>query len=304
MPDILVDDSFEDLTGNGEKPKKRKQKEPKKKEPKSKAQDAPAEVGGAEDAGEKKRRFGRAGKEGKADNPDNAEKAGGKSKAARSAAVKSNDSQKKGVLFKTLVIVIPVLLVGAFVFEEISYNKLGVRDKAGDLLTNAVIWLDPQHDSARRTLRVRSDELDKREAELNARDANQNSEFETRMTALNERKAGLDVREDEIIDREIKVDERSASLDKREQDMNNIELDRTPIYRRSLSEQEIADMEALSGTFAAMAPASAADILMRMYDPADVATIIYYMSQKNAAAVMAALDPAYAANLTQLLMAD
>ena len=319
MPDILVDDSFEDLTGNSENPKKRKQKEPK--EPKAKKRGAsdsaaPADAGGDDAGGEKKRRFGRAGKDddsekpekggkdGKADKTGKAGKADGNAKAGRTAAASHAGKKEKGILFKILIIVIPVLLVAAFVFEEVSYDKLGLREKTGDLLTNAVIWLDPQHDSARRTLRLRKEELDRREADLAAREERQLADYDARLSALSERKSALDEREDGLDAAEAKIEQRNASLDKREQDLNDMTLDKTPIYKRNLSEQEITDLKNLSGTFAAMAPDSAAEILVRMYDPGDVAAIIYYMSSKNAAAVMSAMDPAYAANLTQLLISD
>ena len=313
MPDILVDDSFEDLTGQSGNPKKKKQKEPKARKqdnPASASSDAGGD-GAAE--GEKKGilgRFGKGEKAEKAEKPDKAEKPGkaGKAdkdgRAGRSAAAAKKGKKEKGILFKVLIIVIPVLLVAAFVFEEVSYNKLGLREKAGDLLTNAVIWLDPQHDSARRTLRLRKEELDKREADLAAREDRQLADYEARLSALGERKAALDEREDELDIVDAKIEQRTSALDKREQDLNDLTLDRTPIYKRTLTDQEITDLKNLSSTFAAMTPDSAAEILVRMYDPGDVAVIIYYMSSKSAAAVMSAMDPAYAANLTQMLISD
>ena len=309
MPDILVDDSFEDLTGQPGNQKKKKQKEPKAK--KNASASAPSDAGG-DDAGngEKKGIFGRSGKAGKTDKPDKAEKPGKAGKAekdgktGRTAGAARTGKKEKGILFKVLVIVIPVLLVSAFVFEELSYNKLGLREKASDILTSAAIWVDPQHDSARRTLRLRKEELDRREADIAAREERQLADYEARLSTLSERKAALDEREDELDAADVKIEQRTEALDKREQDMNDLTLDKTPIYKRALTEQEITDLKNLSSTFAAMAPDSAAEILVRMYDPGDVAVIIYYMSSKNAAAVMSAMDPAYAANLTQLLISD
>ena len=303
MPDILVDDSFEDLTANSEKPKRRLKKERKAEA----AQDESAAVAAAagddaEDAGGGKKR--RREKPDKAESADKQEKPGKAAKAGRQAAKAAGEKSGNHLLLKIIIIAAVVVLVGGFVFEEILFNKLGVRDWTRDAFINASIWLDPDTATVQRTQRRRSEELDMREADLEARDERRRSELDDRRKELDERKAGLDEREDSLTKMETALEQRSDSLDKREQEMTSLEISKIPIFRRALSDQELADIEALSGTFAAMTPESAADILVRMYDPGNVAVIIYYMSQKNAAAILSVMDPAYAANLTQMLLDD
>ena len=295
MPDILVDDNFEDLTGNAEKPKK-----PSRKERKAEAASQAAADGAvADETGETKKR-----RRDKADKANGAAEAVKLSREEKKAMKKAGGKEESHLVRTILIIAIPIVLIGGFVFEEIYFNKLGVRDWTRDAFINASIWLDPDTATVQRTLRKRSEELDMREADLEARDERRRAELEDRRAELNARKAELDEREDSLTSSEKMLEQRSTSLDKREQDIAEIEISKIPLYRRDLSEQELADIEALSGTFAAMSPDSAADVLVRMYDPGNVAVIIYYMSSKNAAAILSAMDPAYAANLTQLLLYD
>ena len=274
MPDVVVDDNFEDLTGNDKKQKKSRKNKGNAEAP----QDPSEAVADAEDTGDKKKKR--------------------KEKAVKADKTKDKDSAGSShVLLRILVIVIPVLLIGGFVFEEIYWNMLGVRDWTCEALISAVSWLDPSTASVRRTQWLRGKELDELEAELDARDIERQSDFAAR-------KADLDEREDAIVLKEEEIEQRIEAIIQHEQDMltAEIEISRTPVYRRELDEQEQADLESLSATYAAMAPDAAADILMRMYDLSDVAAIVYYMSDKKAAEILSAMDPAYAANLTQLFL--
>ena len=274
MPDIVVDDSAEELADNAKKQKKSRKSKRNAEVP----QDEAGIEAEAEDEGGKKKK-----RKEKAD------------KADKKKDKKDNDGKGGSLLFKILIVAIPILLVGGFVFEEIYWNMLGVRDWTCNALISAVSWLDPSTASVRRTQWLRGKELDEREAELAARDEEQKTESAAR-------KAELDEREDSLLLREEEVELFSSSLDKREQDMVSMEVSKTPVYRRELEEEELAELEALSATFAAMTPDAAAEILMRMYNVGDVAAIIYFMPEKKAADIMASMDPAYAANLTQELM--
>ena len=271
VPDIVVDDNTEELADSAKKQKKSR----KSKRDAEATQDESGIEAEAEDAGGKKKKR--------------------KEKAEKPEKQKDKEGAGSNLLFKILVIAIPILLVGGFVFEEIYWNMLGVRDWTCDALISAVSWLDPSTASVRRTQWLRGKELDEREAEIAARDEEQKSESAAR-------KAELDEREDSLMIREEEVEIYSSSLDKREQEMVSMEVSKTPVYRRELEEEELAEMEALSATFAAMTPDAAAEILMRMYNVGDVAAIIYFMPEKKAADIMASMDPAYAANLTQELM--
>ena len=268
MADITIDDNYEAANAVEEKPKKRarKTKEP---DPALAQLEALAFDGPAD-------------------------------KKKTKSSDESGEKKKKPVWLKIIIIVVPILLIGGFVFEEIYFNWLGVRDWTRDAFINASIWLDPDDaGSVRRTLNARSDELDKREADIEAED----KKLDARRADLDARKAQLDAREDELSGREKQVAKRDTELDKREQDITINEASKTPIYRR-MTDQDINDMRSLGSTYAAMAPETAANILMRIYDPHDVAAILYYMSEKSAAAILSEMDPVYAANLTEIMLYD
>ena len=267
MPDIVVDDKFEEANA-----KAGKQKKGRKKDGGAEAAPNMPEVPAlAENAADKKRK-------GK-DNAGNAD-GGGK---------------KSHLLLKLLIVAIVIVLVGGFVFEEIYWNFLGVRDWTCDAFVSAAIWLEPSTASVRRRQWLRETGLNEREAEIDAREEMQKS-------SSDERKAELDVREDSLDLREAELERRDMSLDVREQEMKAAEISKTPVYRRDLGDQELDDLMALSATFAAMTPEAAAEILTRMYDLGDVAAIIYYMTDKSSASILAAMDPAYAANLAQVFL--
>jgi flagellar motility protein MotE (MotC chaperone) len=196
------------------------------------------------------------------------------------------------ILLKLLFfIVIPVILVGGFVFEEVYFNTLGIRDKTCDFFMDAAIWLDPDTASISSRLDRRSAELDRRSAELDKRTGE-----------IDIRKTGLDDREREIASAEANSNKRSADLDKREQDLKTVQETHVPVYRRILTDQELEDMKSLSRTFSRMTPETAVDILTRLYDPNDVAAILYYMSERDAAAIMSAMTVEYAAKLTEIFL--
>jgi len=51
-----------------------------------------------------------------------------------------------------------------------------------------------------------------------------------------------------------------------------------------------------------MAPEAAAVILAELRDPQNVAVILYYMSERSAAAILSALEPEFAAKITEILL--
>jgi len=76
-----------------------------------------------------------------------------------------------------------------------------------------------------------------------------------------------------------------------------------PLYRRpDITDQELEDMISLSRTFTQMSPETAAVILVQLYDPRDVASLLYYMGERNAAAILAVMDISYAAEITEILL--
>jgi len=186
---------------------------------------------------------------------------------------KAGKTKKKGKKLKIILIIVLVLLVAGFVFEEVYFSYFGLLD----MFIDAVVSLDPNYGA-------REARLDKREADLNALEAE------------------LNARLDAIVSREAEVEKRSVGLDKREEDLADREQSTKPLYWLYLSEQEITDMKALSAAYSQMAPESAASILLRLKQPNDVAAILYYMNAKNSAAILASMEPVFAATITEILL--
>ena len=200
------------------------------------------------------------------------------------AAPVGKEKKKKGGKLKIILIIIIVVLVAGFVAEEIIFNFLGVRsafvglvvkldtEKAGEA---ALDELFEQRFSER--FNEREDELNKLQGEL---DTLQRS---------------LETRETQLLRRGIELDLREEALEEKEQQF-------VPRYRREMTEQELEDMQALGNTYSLMSPEAAASILMELENADDVAAILYFMSDRNAASILAAMDPEYAAVITEILL--
>ena len=216
------------------------------------------------------------------------------SKSARSSKV----GKKDRLLLKFILIAIPVLLI-AICVGFVIYNFFGARDILGgwlkDPLIKTVTWLDPEFSAVDDELRSMSDEriaqADEREAALDGRE----TELDIREAEMDKRDAGLN-------DREKQLDRRSTSLDKREADIAQEESKTVPISQRVLTDDELSSYQSLGRMYANMDPEAAAKILTDMTDPYDSATILYHMSERAAAAVLAAMNVGLAARLTELML--
>ena len=180
--------------------------------------------------------------------------------------------KKRGKL-KIILIIVLVLLVAGFVVEEIMINYLGIRD----LFIAMVVRLDPAY--VEREL-----SFDKREAEL--------SRIESE----------LDTRDKTITSRETQNDRRSVALDAREKTLAEQEYLSTPFHKREMTEQELLDIQSLSRKYSFMSPEAAAEILLELQNPDDVAAILYYMNERNAAAILTAMESDFAAEITEILL--
>ncbi|MCL2046245.1 MAG: hypothetical protein FWG88_07650 [Oscillospiraceae bacterium] len=181
--------------------------------------------------------------------------------------------KKRGGKLKVILIILLVLLVGGFVAEEVYFNWLGTRD----MLIDAVLLLDPN-------VRTRGYRLDAREAELK------------------EKEEAFAEKERIISNRELQADRRATELDRRQADLAEREERATPLYRRRMSEQDLSDMVSLSRSYSQMTPESAAAILVELDKAEDVAAILFYMSERNAAAILAVMEPEFAAHITSILL--
>lgn len=188
---------------------------------------------------------------------------------------KGKGKKKKRRLLLIILIVVIVLLIGGFVFEELYFNFLGIRD----IFIDAVVKLDPDY-------RSREMRLDERESKLYTLQTD------------------LDEREKTVTTKETQNKKRSADLDAREKTIGDKEAWLTPRFRSQLTDQEILDLQSLSMAYAKMAPEEAADILVKLHRPEDAAVVLYYMTERSAGAILAAMDHEFAAAITQVLLYD
>ena len=186
---------------------------------------------------------------------------------------RTNGKKKKGGKLKIILIIVFAVLVAGFIFEELYFNYLGTRD----IFITAVMKLDPD-------LKTREEELKEWETELDAREN------------------ALTTRERSAQSRETQNEKRKEELDARESEIFEQSQWMAPLYKREMTEQEILDMQALSSTYSMMSPESAAAILMELVQADDVAAILYFMNARNSAAILASMDPEFAAIITEILL--
>ena len=205
---------------------------------------------------------------------DEEQEAGGKGKQRR----KSKNAKKGGVLRRIFRIFVLLLAVGVGVvgYFIIRHDQWSLRSRAIDQLN----LIDPQTYTYKQRL----------EAELET---------------LNDRELALNERAAKIASDEQRLDRRKTELDKRESDLNVRDATpRAPIYRQPLSDQQLADMKSIGKTYENMDPTDAARIMATLYNAEDMAAIVYYMSERGAAAVLTEMDVRLAARITDLLLKE
>jgi flagellar motility protein MotE (MotC chaperone) len=191
-----------------------------------------------------------------------------------------------------VMILLLVLLIGGFaaaVYFDVFRARLLVADVVREPLIDLIIWLDPEFSAIDEQIRA---EGDARERRLEEREEN----FEQREANLRQREGILDTREQQL-------NRRTVELDNREEQILAMYERTVPLYRReNRTEQDIEDMMSLGRTYSQMSPADAAAIMVEIHDPRDVAAILYYMSERNAAAILSAFHPEFAADITEILL--
>ena len=170
------------------------------------------------------------------------------------------------------------------------FDVLSARAITADIVTEPVlefiVWLDPDLYELDKQL---TDEAEIRETELDQREAAV-SEREEEISQLEEKTAAL----------ERELNARNIRLNQREAEINAMRERTIPLYRRDMTPQELEDMISYSTTFSRMSPDDASEILVNIHTTDDVASILYYMSERNAAAIMAAFEPEFAAEVTNV----
>ena len=179
--------------------------------------------------------------------------------------------KKRGGIIKLIILIVFIIAAAAFLFLSIRFDIGGVRTK----MIEAVNLLDPNYAQRVEILET----LEQREAELIEREENAVQE-EQRLAELEEE---LFLFQDELY---------------------SDQADRIPIYRRRMNEKDLADMVSISLTYAKMDPVAAAEIMSSLETVEDMAAVIYYMNESNAAAIMSEMDSSIAAEITVLLLRD
>jgi len=191
-----------------------------------------------------------------------------------------------------IMILVLVILIGGF-GAALYFDVFSAREITADVITDplldVIIWLNPEYFTISQRLA--------------AEEAEKKALFEKQEEDLSERDELITQREDALNLREQQLFSRGVELDRREEQLLAMYERTVPLYRRdNVSEEELEDMMSLSRTFTQMSPDTAADILVRLYDPRDVAAILYYMGERNSASILAVMDTSYAANITEILL--
>ena len=211
-----------------------------------------------------------------------------KEKKQKAPKEKSNKKSGAGGIILIMILVLIILIggFGAALYFDMFSSRTIIADIVNDPLLQVVVWLDPRFTSVDQRLR---------------------SERDTQERRFSERSLELDEREDDIIELEDILSRREQILDRREADLDRREaevlamFERTiPLYRRDMTDEELDNLRSYSRTYAQMAPADAARILVEIYDQRDVAAILFYMSERARAAIMSEMTPSYAAAITEI----
>jgi len=217
-----------------------------------------------------------------------------KGKKEKKEKIPKEKGEKKGGASGVILIMILVLvvLIGGFaaaVYFNVFDARIIVADAINEPLTRLIIWLDPGFSTVDRQMREEAEAREKKIVELEI--------------DLEERIAAVEVHENDLYSREQQLDRRASELNSREQQIISMYERTIPLYRRDdRTEQELEDMLSLSRTYSNMSPETAAEIMVKLHDPRDVAAILYYMTERNSASILAAFRPEYAAEITEILL--
>ena len=216
-----------------------------------------------------------------APNPQTPEAAGKGRKGRKGKKGKNKLSKPRRRLILLIIVIGAVALLAAAVVLEVFFlNWFGTRD----LLISGVTSLDPDFAREKRNLEARTMALDEFESELDRREIE------------------MELRELEVTQLESRLETRRVELDIIERGLIDWENRLLPIYRRNITPELQEEMESISRMYTQMSPEKAAEILFELDDIQDVVAILYYMTERNASAILAVIEPEQAARITELLI--
>jgi len=218
-------------------------------------------------------------------------------RALQPSAIAEEPKRKKHTLRLVVLLVVLLLLiaVAVFIFLVIQFDIFELRtwfdERAIEYAES--VNPDPEFQSVKdyeKTVIAREKAVEEREETLLANEAALVAETESESERLRVLREQLDKRENDLNAREVEINAQRG----------------TPIYRRpasSMTEQETNDMENLALLYSAMESAeAAAKIISEMNSPEDMAAVIYFMTPEAAARIMAQMEPAVAADITNRLL--
>ena len=179
------------------------------------------------------------------------------------------------ILFLIAFLVALLLVAGAFYY----FNLFSVRSIVLNAANNALASLDPEY-------RHYNAMLSERENALNARE----NELRQQEEAL--------TREDDRLQR------RSVALDAREKALAEEQLHPTPLFRKEITEEKLAELKNLGKIYSSMDAKDAAQALSLLSGPIEIAEVLFYMDKNAAADVLAALKPELAAQITREMLRE
>ena len=203
------------------------------------------------------------------------------------------EKEKGGNATGLIIIMILVLLIliggfGALLYFDMFDARMIVADVVRDPMLDVIVWLDPRFSSVNQRLIEEAEAQEKRIAELHE--------------ALDRREEEIALLEGVLQTKEDQLERRANELNIREEQILAMYERTVPLYRREMTEEELEDMLQISTLYTQMAPEAAAARLVRLYDPRDVAAILYFMGERNAAAIMSVMTVEYAAEITEILL--
>lgn len=127
--------------------------------------------------------------------------------------------------------------------------------------------------------------------------------IEQKQAALDQREAALNEREQGLNDRQTQLDTQQKAFDDA-QSAASASADANKPFEEILagfSEEKLAELKQVGSIYSKMDATAAAVIMTKIYDDKQLAVIVYYMQPAASALVLAKLDPALAAGVTQIL---
>jgi len=190
-----------------------------------------------------------------------------------------------------IMVLVAIILIGGFV-TSMYFGILGTREVVGDLvrqpMLDFLIWLDPRLDAIDQRLTDDAEAFDEHVAEKTAE--------------LDEREYYILQQEEDLEARLMQVERQAVELDSREAQIIAMYERTMPLHRRIESDEDLEEMLSISEIYSQMSPNIAATILINIYDPRDVAAILFFMNESNAASILTEMEPHMAAEITEILL--